>query len=181
MDLDTTRVLGNVFESQQNRENHLIWNEGLPTQDGWDCLYKRFTTVVSVQEGSHKAKNNAGLLFNYTNQSNFWVAVLDLDEKKTFCVRRKRAGQWELHDEVEVTTLTPGNSYKIEVEVLPLDTASSTYGFVTVRLTGLDDNISQELSGITLPDFMPGTGYVGFYSNRSESWFEDLLVEHYSP
>jgi hypothetical protein len=173
---------GNVFEAQEDRINVALWNEGLPEGASWDCLHKRAEVVLSIQVGNPFGKNNGGLLFNYIDSQNYWVVEIEMDYDKSFRVIELDDGVWKVRSTVQVPALNQENRYELAVEVYPMDAAGgSTSGLVHASLRGLDDAVVEDLRDVALPNFMPGTGFFGFHSDRSLTWFEYIYVDNSNP
>ena len=171
---------GNAFEAQEDRRNIVLWNEGLPAAAGWDCLFKRVETVLSVQPGAIAGKNNGGLVFNYVDSSNYWLAEVDMDLEKSLRVVQLDAGQWKIRGAIRLAGLAQSHRYELAVSIFPLD-GSGTAGICDIVLRGLDDNVNAALLEVVLPGLMPGSGLFGFHSDRSLTWFEYLYVDNNNP
>lgn len=178
----TDDSLGPVLETQEDRTNLIVWDEGLPQQPGWDALYKRVSTTLSVRTGAYAAKNNGGLLFNYVDDRNYFRAEVDMDLEKCFRLVQVTNGALRILGTVPLAGLAPGNRYDVRVDVVPLNpTANAPQAIANAKLTGLDDDVHCELNSVLLPRYAPGTGLLGLWSDRSLTWFEKFEVEHYSP
>lgn len=171
---------GVVLESQPTRENLAVWDQNLPS--GWDSVHKQVATVVTIQAGPSGGANNGGLILNYADDDNFWLLEIDWDNEKTFRLAQKYAGIWHVRSQAAVPDLARGRRYRLTAKILPMDEAGgSLSAVVDATLEGIDDSVSHVLEDVTLPGYMPASGYFGLYANRSLAWFEELRVSDYNP
>ena len=178
-----------IWESQEDRDNIALLNLGIFAASGWECIWKKATTVVEIKYGSTGTRDNGGVLFNYRpsvttpGEVDFWLAEIDWNDFKTFSILHHRGGVWQIRATELVPALDQNKRYKIEVEILPLDAddPSETSAYVVARLTGIDDGLSATAGPVVLPNYYPTTGHFGLYSKQSLTWFEYLTVEDHSP
>jgi hypothetical protein len=176
--IDGPGTVGNNYATNSDRKCLAIWNGDIPNLSDWRSRFITLETVFTISNPATIAYYNGGLVFNYQDDSNFFLAELSFDSGKQLLLWQVVDGAYNLLASTATPTAAYDSRYRLTVSIDQYS-ALDTSGRIKVQLTGLQDGLSALIGpDLRVPTYMPDTGKVGLHGHYTTTVFEYLSVRN---